>query len=445
MNRETPFPFARLGAACLLVAAGCASPPATDPQDTMNQISRDYVGLVLGLGLFDEHYVDAYYGPPEWKAEAERLALDLAALGTRAAELVRGLGPLGPVSQAPTLDELRRRFLARQLEALIARVGMLQGSKLGFDAESQALYDARSPHVPPEQFLALQAEIDRRLPGTGTTAERLDRFKQDFVIPPDKLDAVFRAAIAACRERTAAHVELPAGESFVVEYVQNQPWSAYNWYKGGFKSVIQVNTDLPIFIDRAIDLACHEGYPGHHVYNALLEKHLVRDRGWVEFSVYPLFSPQSLIAEGTANFGIRVAFPGQERVRFEAETLFPLAGLDPARAAEYYEVLALTEGLRYAGNEAARLYLDGEIDAAGAADWLSRYALSPRDRAEQRVRFFDRYRSYVINYNLGEDLVAGHVEALGGTVAAPERRWQVFGELLSSPRLPSLLARPAAP
>ena len=37
-----------------------------------------------------------------------------------------------------------------------------------------------------------------------------------------------------------------------------------------------MNTDLPIYIDRAIDLACHEGYPGHHVYNVLLEKNLVR-------------------------------------------------------------------------------------------------------------------------------------------------------------------------
>ena len=62
----------------------------------------------------------------------------------------------------------------------------------------------------------------------------------------------------------------------------------------------------------------------------------MRDRGWVEFTVYPLFSPQSLIAEGTANFGIEVAFPGDERVAFEREVLFPLAGLDPARADDYY-------------------------------------------------------------------------------------------------------------
>ena len=68
-----------------------------------------------------------------------------------------------------------------------------------------------------------------------------------------------------------------------------------------------------------MNLAAHEGYPGHHVYNVLLEKNLLHDRGWVEFSVYPLFSPQSLIAEGSANYGIEVAFPGDERVAFERE------------------------------------------------------------------------------------------------------------------------------
>jgi hypothetical protein len=200
-----------------------------------------------------------------------------------------------------------------------------------------------------------------------------------------------------------------------------------------------MNTDLPIYIDRAVDLACHEGYPGHHVYNALLEKHLVRDRGWVEFSVYPLFSPQSLIAEGTANYGIEVAFPGAERIAFEKSTLFPAAGLDPSRADQYYQVQKMVDELAYAGNEAARRYLDGKIDAAAAAAWLERYALMPKDRAAQRVRFFDQYRSYVINYNLGKDLVRKYVESRPGVAGSAERRWQEFGKLLSSPRLPSTL------
>ena len=199
----------------------------------------------------------------------------------------------------------------------------------------------------------------------------------------------------------------------------NKSWSGYNWYQGDFRSLIQVNTDLPIYIDRAIDLACHEGYPGHHVYNALLEKHLVRDRGWVEFTVYPLFSPQSLIAEGTANYGIEVAFPGRERVEFERTVLFPAAGLDPSTAAEYYEVQALVDQLAYAGNEAARAYLDGKMSAADAAAYLEKYAMYSPERAKQRVRFMDQYRSYVINYNLGKDMVRRYLESRGGTAANP--------------------------
>jgi hypothetical protein len=172
---------------------------------------------------------------------------------------------------------------------------------------------------------------------------------------------------------------------------------------------------------------------------------LVRDRGWVEYTVYPLFSPQSLIAEGTANYGIAMAFPDSSRLAFERDTLFPLAGLDPAGAAGYYQIQALVDRLSYAGNEAARRYLDGAITADQATDWLVTYALMSRERAAQRVRFIERYRSYVINYNLGRDLVGDYVEraaaARQGGSAAEDARWPVFGELLGSPRLPSGLVQ----
>jgi hypothetical protein len=312
---------------------------------------------------------------------------------------------------------------------------MLQGNKLTFDDEAKALYDAAPPTHTEAEFKDTLAALEKRLPGAGPLIDRYDAFRKRFVIPKDRLDQVFRAAIDGCRQRTIRHVELPETESFVVEYVTGKSWSGYNWYQGNYRSIIQVNTDLPIYIDRAVDLACHEGYPGHHVYNVLLEKHLVRDRGWVEFSVYPLFSPQSLIAEGTANFGIEVAFPLRERVAFEREVLFPKAGLDPKLVNEYYEVLALTDRLSYAGNEAARRYLNGEIDKATAASWLERYALYTKPRAEQRVRFIEQYRSYVINYNLGKDMVAAYINRRAGDDR--EKRWAEFEKLLSSPRLPS--------
>jgi len=399
----------------------------------MNDAAERYVKLVLAMGEHDSDYVDAFYGPAAWREEVRATRPTLRFIHAAALVLREELESLA--MPADPLESLRLIYLRRQTDALIVRAEMIEGRRLRFDDESQALYDAVAPTHEEDYFRRLNAEIESAVPGTGPLTDRVEEFRGQFVIPREKLDAVFGAAIAICRARTMEHMPLPPGETFTVEYVNGKSWSGYNWYHGGFHSLIQVNTDLPIFIDRAIDLACHEGYPGHHVYNSLLEKTLFRDRGWVEASVYALFSPQSLIAEGSANYGIDVAFPAGERVEMEEKHLFPVAGLDPSRAGHYYRVHELISRTGYAGNEAARRYLDGQISAGDAAEWLTTYALMAPERALQRVKFIEQYRSYVINYNLGKDLVRGFVEAR--TQGDSQRRWNVFADLLASPRLPS--------
>ena len=221
--------------------------------------------------------------------------------------------------------------------------------------------------------------------------------------------------------------------------MKDKPWGAYNWYKGNYFSLIQINTDLPADIDRAIGLASHEGYPGHHVFNVLLEKNLVKNRNWVEFSVYPLFSPISLLAEGTANYGVNVIFPGNDRTEFERKVLFPLAGLNTADADLYYKILNLLKKLSYAGNEAARNYLDGKRTKDQTIAYLQKYLLFTKEKAEKRLAFIEQYRSYVINYNLGEDIVKNYIEKNGGTIENPEQRWELFKQLISLPQTPSEL------
>ena len=409
-----------------------ATPTATPVTATsVNEIAEGYVKLVLAMGLHDPDYVDAYYGPQEWK-KPEKKPLDT--IGREATRLREQLAKI--YEPADEMERLRSAYLTKQLSALEARVRILNGEHLKFDEESQALYDAVAPKFSETPFQEILDSLEPKLPGEGSLLLRYENWRRAFVIPKDRLDTVFQLAIKACRERTLAHIKLPPGENFTVEYVTNKPWGGYNWYKGNYRSVIQVNTDLPIYIDRAIDLAAHEGYPGHHVYNALLEKNLVRDRGWIEFSVYPLFSPQSLIAEGTANFGREVVFTKPERMAFEKEVLWPAAGIDPSRAEEFYAVQDLVKKLTYATNEAARQYVNGEIDANAAATWLQKYALMDEKRAKQATKFIEKYRSYVINYNLGEDMVRNYIEKLGGTEQQPEQRWREFEELLASPRLP---------
>ena len=418
----------------LAVAGACRAGPPSGPDGTaLDPVARRYVELVLSLGRHDPNYVDAYYGPDSLKTAAEHEALDVPRIQAAAESLIAKLGD-GTPAYPDSLERLRHRYLRTQLGALVARARMLSGERLGFDEEARALYGASPPHYTDAHFDSLLDRLDSLLPGPGPLARRYQSFRARLLIPTERVDTVFRTAIAECRARTLAHLALPANERFELAYVTDTPWNAYNWYKGDYHSLIQINRDFPIPLDRAIDLACHEGYPGHHVYNARLEDALVRGRGWVELSVYPLFSPQSFIAEGSANHGIDMAFPGPERTAYERDVLSALAGLDPALVERNAGVRAVMERLNYARNEVARRYLDGEVDSARAVELLERYWLIPPDEAAKTLRFIQTYRSYVINYNLGRDMVAAWVEREGG--GSDDGRWRAFGALLSSPRLP---------
>ena len=402
------------------------------PADNLESLAAEYLLLELSMGMHDDAHVDAYFGPPEMRAAANSANLSLAEIESRAVNVADRLRSwTGDADQlAHSMQAERINNLLQRLQALNTRIALNKGQTLSFDEESRRLFGTSAPDHDAAHFAAILDDIDALLDGEGELPARVYRFRSQFVIPPQRLTAVFDAAIAECRRRSLLFIDLPENESFELEYVTDKPWSGYNWYQGNSQSLIQINTDLPIFIDRAVDLGCHEGYPGHHTFNALLEKHLVEGRGWIEFSLYPLFSPQSLIAEGSGNYGVDLAFPGSERVEFEREVLFPMAGLEVAEADRYYKLLEFLRRLNYAGNEAARDYLNGTIDREQAAQWLVDYSLSSPERAQQRVDFFDTYRSYVINYNLGKDMVRDYIERDTEDHAA---RWQKFEKMLSSP------------
>jgi hypothetical protein len=406
-----------------LPAASCALGP-----NQMNILAERYVKLILGIGQHDPNFVDAYYGPPEWKPA--RQPLD---------QLASAASSLGDaLSQQAGGDDYRRNYLLVQTRAAGSRIRILRGEKFSFDQEAAMLYEVVPPVISRAELEISRDALDKALPGEGALEERFTRFEARFAIPPERVDQTFKAAIGEARRRTKKWIPtLPANESFDIEYVKGKSWSAYNWYKGNARSLIQVNIDLPIGIDRILHLACHEGYPGHHVYNALLEARLVKEKGWSEYSVYPLYSPQSFIAEGTADFGAGLVIEGGDRLKFKRDVLFKEAGLDPALAAEQHRMQKLIRPLRFAPIQAARSYLDGAKSAEDTIEYLERYALQSKAMAERRLKFFDEHRSYIINYSYGEEVVANWVAKTAGEDTAA--RWQAFTEILTSPRTPTNL------
>ena len=416
----------------VIIIISCNEKKQHKPSTNFNQLAEQYVRLGLTIGEYDSDFVDAYYGPDSLKPSSPKLAVFpkdslLAAVDHLINELKQFT-----TADTNTTSNMRSNWMTGQLIAFGRRIKIFSGQTASFDEESKDLFAVVAPMHDENYFKAIVAKLDSSLPGKGTIAERFQNMANHFIIPTNKLDTVFKTAIAESRRRTLTHYGLPATENFTLEFVKDKPWSGYNWYKGNFNSLIQINTDLQLFVERAIDVASHESYPGHHVYNMLLEKNLYKDKGWVEVSLYPLFSPQSLIAEGSANYGIEVAFPGKEKNKFAKEVLLPLAGVDTTGLDIYFEALSLKGALNYVRNEVARGLLNKTMDEKEAMRWLMEYGLSNEATATKSISFIKKYRSYVINYNYGQELVKNYIESKGGTVTALDKRWELFGQLLSN-------------
>lgn len=418
----------------LIALAACASTaaPQAGARRTIDIAAENYVRLALEIDTHEEGYVDAYFGPAEWREAARanpRGVADLKVFADHIAEQLSGVA----ANDADATSRRRARAMLAAARSARFRLDMIEGVRAPFAEEAERLFALRPVLRPLESYEPALARIEALVPGAGPLSQRVEAFRSRYVIPADKRRDVMDAAIAECRARTRARYTLPADESFRMEFVTGQSWSAYNWYQGQNQSLIQVNTDVAPTIDRALTLACHEGYPGHHVQGIYNERNY-RGRNWVEFSVAPLFHPTSPLNEGGGNYGVELAFPGETRLAFEREALYPLAGLDPASAAAYGQVQAALAELNGARLTVTAQYLDGEINRERAVELVERYLLVSRARAEQLIAFTDHYRAYVINYVSGEDLIRAHVERVAG--ADLGARWAAFEAILAEPTLP---------
>ena len=145
--------FRKLLALCALAALPMVM--SAQQPDPFGSVAERYVKLVLAVGQHDADYVDAFYGPPEWRKEVEAAKTPLDTIDQQAAALEPAVAAvlIAPrEARDRELWALRRHYLVRQIAALRARVAMLTGKKFTFDEESLALYDAVAPTKTEAEF-----------------------------------------------------------------------------------------------------------------------------------------------------------------------------------------------------------------------------------------------------------------------------------------------------
>jgi len=158
-------------------------------------VTASYIELGLRLGRHIDGLVDAYYGPPELARQVK-------------AEEVQA-----PAKLAADAAELRKssddRWLHAQLVGLETVARRLAGEEISFEDEVERCYGVRPRRAPEEDFEAAHRELEEVLPGTGPLTERYQAWREDIVVPADRLGGFMDALLTDLRTRTEAFVGLP--------------------------------------------------------------------------------------------------------------------------------------------------------------------------------------------------------------------------------------------
>ena len=396
----------------------------------LDPISTSYCSLAFKIERLFPGFVDAYYGPPGVKAMAE------FGDAPEAAALVEQARTLASAVADSDLEPSRKRFLGAQVAAMVTTCRVLAGESLPYRDEVRGCLDVDAPRVPDAELDAALVELDGLLPGDGSLGERMTAHRDRSTVDIPTARRMIDLLMAETRRRTEAIVDLPDRDEVVVEFVSDKPWSGYNWYLGGARSRVEVNTDLPIHATRLPDLIAHEAYPGHHTEHALKDLGLFRGKGLGEHAIHLINTPECVISEGIATLAAEMIFPGDEAIRWQAEVLLPEAGIDIDPELQARIDRASRPLRAVAGNAALLLHEEGRPERE-VLDYLMHYEPASEERARKRLSFLASplWRPYIFTYSVGYDLLGAWVDAGG-----PGERHARFRRLLTQQVTPSELA-----
>jgi len=365
-------------------------------------VDEEFVRLALEINEHLPGYVDSYFGSQKWLHEAKQAGkLPLHELTDRADQLATD------ISQTDGLDAQRWDFLARQVTAMQMSLRLLSGEKVSLIEEVRALYDVEPSWKDELSFEEAQKELDDTLPAGNLLNDRMQAWKRSLEISIEQVKELLPFIIKRLRDMTHSKFSLPEGETFALEFVSNQPWGAYNWYLGEYKSRIDFNTDLPTKVNILAGLIAHEGYPGHHTELSIKEAKLIRQMKYQEHTLTLINSPSCVISEGIATTALETILTDDELEGWYREEILPRAGLnhiDPKMLMKISRAARKIDGVT--GNAAFMLHDQGKSET-DISRYLQEYGMNTEEEAEHFIKFISNplYRSYIFTYHVGYELL----------------------------------------
>ena len=373
------------------------------PEGAPTDLIERYLTLGLELGRHVDGFVDAYYGPPELARRVD------AALPADPRRLVDEAGRLAiDLAADPVIDAQRKRWLLGQVLACETVARRLAGERFPWTDEVERCFGTRPSLVAEERFAEAHRLLEGALPPGASLAERYGRWLESQAVPRDLLLAAAEQLSEGLRRRAHELAMMPDEEDFELVLVEGEPWSAFNYYLGGFRSRVAINADTVMWSSSLTDLVTHELYPGHHTEHACKEALLARQRGYLEETIALVLTPQSLVSEGIASLAFEIAL-GEDAHAVAADLLRSLdIPYDYETANAIQDADEALAGVIV--NVAHQLHEKG-AELAEVREYALHWSLKPPEIVDRMLAFAGDpiWRTYVSTYSDGHRLCRAFV------------------------------------
>ncbi len=272
----------------------------------MNPFER-YVQLCGEIGHFTEsvtgsNLVDAYTGPPELSPERQKKDCD-------AKTLLHEVGELHDLISDEAEDEVRQQYLLGEIDSFWTTLRWLSGVPMLYSDIVEGMFNIQMRGFRESEIDTVVEVLEDQLSthSGDSLQEKVNLFSKEGEVTGNTLRDLIEKELQQkaniignqFKEKIFSLMEREITDNGV-EYrcVSDRPWSGYNWYQGGFKSLNEFNIDRPFNRDQLASAIYHE-YE-HHVSN-LWKEQLYIDTGNVELSIVPLHTGRCVISEGTAD------------------------------------------------------------------------------------------------------------------------------------------------
>ena len=281
----------------------------------LNEFAKSYICLGLRINKHIDGYVEHYYGPPELKKMVD-IEEKLSPIS-----LLKNYQDLEKTLPNQGFEQKRYKFLSKTLTAIETTLRMLKGEYLPYLEQSEKLFDMEPVLYDDTYFYNLSSRADKLYIGEGTLSERIQTYAMRRKIPQNQLMSLYKKAIEIARKQSNIIFPnlLPDNEIVLISEVKDQSWAMYNWYQGNYTSRIDIDINKTHYWTNILHLACHEGYPGHHMDRTLHDRELYRNKGYFENSILLIYSPEMVISEGIGEIAEFVVFEPTESIRISLE------------------------------------------------------------------------------------------------------------------------------